>query len=186
MRQSYGMTRALIIVDIQNDYFPGGALPLSGSVAAGEKASEVLSHFREAEQPIVHIQHVQLEPDASIFAKGTVGVEIHPLVQPRDGETHFVKHTPNSFVGTPLLQHLRDLNVNDLVVVGMMTHMCIDSTVRAAFDHGFSIDLVGQACATYEQTYNGFTLPAEMIHATFLAALDGTFATVRTVADVTT
>lgn len=180
------MTRALVIVDIQNDYFPGGALPLSGSVEAGQKASEVLAHFRKTEQPIVHIQHIQQDSDASFFVAGSVGVEIHELVRPLDSETHFVKHTPNAFSGTELLQHLRDLNVDDLVVVGMMTHMCIDSTVRAAFDYGFSVDLVGEACATYEQTYSGITLPAEVIHATLLAALDGTFATVRTVKEVTT
>lgn len=73
-----------------------------------------------------------------------------------------------------------------VVVVGMMTHMCIDSTVRAAFDFDFTVELVGEACATYDQDYNGIQLPAEIIHATFLAALDGTFATVRSVADVTT
>lgn len=180
------MIRALVIVDIQNDYFPGGALPLSGSVEAGQKASEVLAHFRKTEQPIVHIQHVELDPDSSFFAAGSVGVEIHELVRPLEGETHFVKHTPNSFVGTPLLQHLQDSSVTELVVVGMMTHMCIDSTVRAAFDFDFTVELVGEACATYNQEFNGIQLPAEIIHATFLAALDGTFATVRTVADVTT
>jgi nicotinamidase-related amidase len=179
------MTRALVIVDIQNDYFPGGALPLTGSLEAGRNASEVLSHFRKTEQPIVHIQHIQQDSDSSFFVAGSVGVEIHELVRPLAGETHFVKHTPNSFAGTPLLQHLRDLNVSELVVVGMMTHMCIDSTVRAAFDYGFSVELVGEACATYEQTYNDLVVPAEVIQATFLAAIDGTFATVRTVNEVT-
>jgi len=179
------MTKALIIVDIQNEYFPGGALPLSGSLPAGQRASEVLAHFRNTKQPIVHIQHVEQDPNSSFFVAGSVGVDIHELVRPLDGETHFVKHTPNSFVGTPLLQHLRDLNVGELVVVGMMTHMCIDSTVRAAFDLDFSVELVGEACATYQQSYNETTLPAEVIQATFLAALDGTFATVRTVEEVT-
>ena len=172
------MTRALIIVDVQNEYFPEGAIPLVGSDVALAEVQKVLAYFRETNQHIVHIQHFERDVEAGYFTKGTHGAEIHSTVKPRDGEAHFTKHTPNSFAGTPLLGHLLERKITELVVVGMMTHMCIDSTVRAAFDAGFTVQLVGAACATYDQEFKGATVPAASVNAAFFAAIDGTFATV--------
>jgi nicotinamidase-related amidase len=175
------MTQALLLVDLQNDYFPGGAMELVGSSAAGDRAGALLQAFRRAGRPILHIQHLALRPGATFFLPGTPGADLHACVAPLPGEPVFQKHFPNSFRDTPLLDHLRGLGIKDLVVAGMMTHMCIDTTVRAAFDLGFACQLAQDACATRDLARPGLTVPAAQVQAAFLAALDGTFARVLTV-----
>lgn len=73
---------------------------------------------------------------------------------------------PNSFRETPLLEHLRGLDATELVVAGMMTHLCIDTTVRAAFDLGFACRLAGDACATRDLAWDGATVPAAQVQTT--------------------
>jgi nicotinamidase-related amidase len=175
------MTQSLLIVDIQNDYFPGGAMELVGSPEAGVQAGILLRQFRKAGRPILHIQHLAARPGATFFLPGTPGAEIHASAAPLPGEPLFQKHFPNGFRETPLLEHLRGQGITELVIAGMMTHMCIDTTVRAAFDLGFPCLLAADACATRNLTRGGVTVPAEQVQAAFLAALDGTFAKVRTV-----
>ena len=94
------------------------------------------------------------------------------------------KNFPNSFRETPLLDHLRERRIARLVIGGMMTHMCIDSTVRAAADLGFECLLAGDACATKALSFGGVTLPAESVQAAFLASLNGLFAKVQSVAEL--
>jgi nicotinamidase-related amidase len=178
------MTQALLLIDLQNDYFPGGAMELVGSPEAGIQAGILLQVFRRAARPIVHIQHLATRPGATFFLPGTQGAQIHPGAAPRPDETVFQKHFPNSFRETPLESHLRGLGITRLVIAGMMTHMCIDTTVRAAFDLGFPCQLAGDACATRDLTWQGLRVPAAQVQAAFLAALDGTFTTVRSVADI--
>jgi nicotinamidase-related amidase len=174
------MTQALLVIDIQNDYFPGGKMELVGSEAAATKAAQLQHHFREAGLPVIHVQHVALSPDATFFLPETYGVEIHPEVSPMGDEPVVVKHHPNAFRETGLKQLLEGLEVSDLTVVGMMTHMCIDTTVRAASDAGFNVTLVGDACATKNLEFDGLTVPAASVQAAYLAAIDGSFAEVVT------
>jgi nicotinamidase-related amidase len=178
------MTTALLLVDIQNDYFPGGRMQLHNSDAAAKQAQRLLAHFRSTNQPVVHVRHVATEPDATFFLPDTEGVEFQTLVAPEPGETVITKHTPNSFHETRLRQHLDAIGVHCLVIAGMMTHMCIDSTTRAASDEGFDCVVVADACATRSQTFGGLTVEAESVHAAFLAALSGTFASVQPLAEV--
>jgi nicotinamidase-related amidase len=178
------MKQALVIVDIQNDYFPGGAMELAGSTEAGRAAGKLLEAFRARALPVVHIQHVSTRKGATFFLPETHGVEIHESVAPRAGEPVFRKHYPNSFRDTPLLGHLRDLGIDRLVVAGMMTQMCVDSTVRAAADLGFQCALAHDACATRALSFGGTTVPAESVQAAFLAALNGLFAKVESVDDL--
>ncbi len=178
------MSTALLIIDIQNDYFPAGAMELAGSIEAGERAAELLEAFRGKSLPVIHVQHISTRPGASFFVPGTSGVEIHPCVAPSEGETLVRKNFPNSFRDTPLLQHLRDNRITRLVVAGMMTQMCIDTTVRAAADLGFDCTLAHDACATRDLSFGGVTVPAASVQAAFLAALNGLFAKVRPVAEI--
>jgi nicotinamidase-related amidase len=172
------VTQALLLVDIQNDYFPGGAMELIGSTEAGAQAQTLLQAFRRAGRPIVHIQHLAVRPGATFFLPGTPGAELHACVLPQPGEPVIRKHFPNAFRETPLHEHLRRQDITQLVLAGMMTHMCIDSTVRAAFDLGFPCQLASDACATRDLLRNGEKVPAAQVQAAFLAALDGTFAQV--------
>lgn len=171
------MSRTLVIVDIQNDYFPGGAYPLVGSVPAAERAAGVLAAFREAGDPVVHIQHVWDAPDASFMRPGTAGVEIHPLVAPAGDEPVLRKTEPNSFIGTALDATLEALAPDQLVVIGMMSSMCVDSTVRAAAERGYDVTVVHDACAAPDLDFGDTTVPGATVHASFMAALDGNFAT---------
>jgi nicotinamidase-related amidase len=174
------MNTALLLIDIQNDYFPGGRNPLVGSEAAGEFAGRRLALARRLGLPVIFIQHISTRPGASFFLPGTPGIEIHPSVASQPGEIVLQKHYPNSFRETPLLDTLRGLGVERLVICGMMTHMCVDSSVRAANDLGFEVRIVADACATKDLSYSGQTIPAASVHASFLAALNGSFGKVMT------
>ena len=178
------MKTALVLVDIQNDYFPGGKNPLEGSLEAGERAGELLRFCREHELPLVHIRHVSTRQGATFFLPGTEGVETHASVQPLAGEAVFEKHTPNSFRETPLLEHLHGLQVERLGIAGMMTHMCVDATVRAAFDHGFECWIAQDACATKALVHDGQTIPAQHVHLAFLAALKSAYGKVMSVEEI--
>jgi nicotinamidase-related amidase len=169
---------ALLIIDIQNDYFPGGAMELEGADAAGANAGAALEKFRKNGDPVIHVRHLSVRPGSTFFLPGTRGAEIHPSVSPRDVETVIEKNFPNSFRGTKLEQTLKDSGVKNLVVAGMMTHMCVDATVRHAADLGYKITLLGDACATRAQSYAGEQVPARQVHAAFLAALNGFYAKV--------
>ena len=172
------MKTALVIVDIQNDYFPGGKMELEGSTEAGRKAGSVLARFRMQGLPVVHIQHVSLHPGATFFLPNSEGVAIHESVEPLPQETVVTKNYPNAFRETPLLDLLKQNQVGRLVIVGMMTHMCVDATVRAAFDHGFRCEVLADACATRSLSFQGVTVPAQQVHAAFLAALGSVYAKV--------
>lgn len=178
------MAIALILIDIQNDYFPGGRNELAGPVAAGLKAKLLLDAFRRHDYPIVHVQHISTRPGATFFLPDTPGADIHENVKPMTGEAVIRKHFPNSFRDTELLETLRVMNAKKLVVCGMMTHMCVDSTVRAAYDYGFECILADDACATKDLATNDRKVPAEEVHAAFLAALNGTFARVLPARDI--
>lgn len=173
------MITALIIIDIQNDYFDKGAMPLVGSDKACNNAKLILERFRTKSLPIVHIQHIATRPTATFFLPNTKGAEIHEHVKPMDKEKVIVKHYPNSFRETELLDYLRGENISNLVICGMMTHMCVDATVRAAKDYGFNILLIGDACATKDQEINGQIVKAEEVQKSFLAALNYFYTSVK-------
>jgi nicotinamidase-related amidase len=178
------MTKALLLIDIQNDYFPGGAMELVGSPQAGIQAGKLLAAFRQTSLPVIHIQHISTRPGATFFLPDTAGVRIHESVAPMPGETVFQKNFPNSFRETPLLGHLRRLDVAQLVIAGMMTQMCIDTSTRAAADLGFQCVLAHDACATKALSFGGATVSAADVQTAFLAALNGLFARVLPVEEI--
>lgn len=177
------MKSALIIIDIQNDYFPGGNCELHNPGKALLHAGQVLAEFRTRGLPVHFIQHVSLEPDAAFFLPDTKGVELHRSLAPRADETIFVKHYPNAFLQTGLSDELLRKGIHHLVICGMMSHICIDTTVRAAQNYGFSVTLLEDACATKNLVWNGAAIPAETVHDVFMASLNGTFASVVKTAD---
>ena len=165
------MNTALLIIDIQNDYFPGGKYPLVNPLKAAKKAYELLQCFREHNGHHIHVQHIALESDAAFFVKGDSGSDIHDSVAHFEGEPIVYKHEPNSFLNTNLLELLREWEVERMVITGMMTHMCVDATARAASDFGFQVIVAEDACATRDLKYGETTIPAEHVHKAFLAAL---------------
>jgi nicotinamidase-related amidase len=169
--------RGLLIIDIQRDYFPGGAFPLVAPEEAAAAAQRVLEGFRDRGEPVVHLKHVWDAPDATFMRPGTDGVEIHPLVAPAEGEPVIEKAEPNGFLGTGLEEELRAGGIDELVVTGMMSSMCVDATVRAGADLGFGITVVHDACAAPDLEFGGTAVPGASVHAAFMAALGDGYAT---------
>lgn len=165
------MTEALLLIDIQNDYFAGGKMALEGMDAAAANAHRLLAAFRDRELPVFHVRHLSVRPGATSFLPGTPGAEIHPSVAPRPGEPVIEKNFPNGFRGTALLETLRGAGVDQLLIAGAMSHLCIDATTRAAFDHGFRCGVAEDACATRALEFAGRVLSARDVHAAFMAAL---------------
>jgi nicotinamidase-related amidase len=174
------MLTALVLIDIQNDYFDNGKMKLVGSDKASENARLLLDRFRKDSLPIIHIQHIATRPTATFFLPNTTGVEIHENVRSSGQEKVIIKHYPNSFRETELLDYLKSNNITNLVICGMMTHMCVDATVRSANDFGFNIVLIGDACATKDLDINGQVVKSEEVQKSFLAALNYSYATVIT------
>jgi nicotinamidase-related amidase len=173
------MSTALVLIDLQNDYFPGGAMELVGADAAVAQAARLLAAFRARRWPVFHVQHIARRPGATFFLPGTAGAEIHAAVAPAPGESTVVKHFPNGFRETRLLEDLRAQGVTRLVLAGMMTHLCVDTTVRAAADLGFQCELAQDACATRALQFDGQAVDAISVQCAYLAALNGSFAAVR-------
>jgi len=178
------MTNALLIIDIQNDYFPGGTMTLEGAEAAAAKAAQLIAAFRKKSLPVIHMQHIATRPGATFFRPGTPGAEIHASVKPQGGETVIQKNFPNSFRETKLLEHLKSLNIANLTIAGMMTHMCVDTTTRAAADLGFACSLAHDACATKALSFNGVEVPAASVQVSYMAGLNGLFAKVQSTEDL--
>ena len=165
------MKTALIIIDVQKDYFPGGKFPLVNPLDAAKNAYMLLQCFREHGGHHVHIQHISTNPDATFFISGDRGTDIHDSVAHFEGEPIIYKHSPNSFLNTNLLELLKSWGVEHVVICGMMTHMCVDATARAASDLGFQVIVAADACATRDLNFGDTTIPAEHVHKAFLAAL---------------
>ena len=172
------MKKALLIVDVQNDYFPDGKCRLHKPEEALNTIKGLLKSFREQNLPAIYVQHVSTM-QADFFIPNTEGVQIHKDIKPLDTEAVIVKHYPNSFYETDLHNELMKNEVTELVVCGMMTHMCIDTTIRAAKDYGYKITLISDGCATKDLEWNGVTLPASLIQSTYMASLNQKFANIK-------
>ena len=169
---------ALILVDLQNDYFPGGAMPLEGMEAAAREAAVLLRTFRDRAWPLFHVRHVSVRPGATFFLPGSVGAEIHASLVPIPGEKVIAKNHPNSFRDTRLLEELRAALVRDVVICGAMSNLCIDATTRAAADFGLGCSVVHDACAARALRFGSRAVAAADVHAAFMAALSGIYARV--------
>jgi nicotinamidase-related amidase len=169
--ENQAMSRTLLIIDIQNDYFPGGAFPLVEPEAAAVAARRLLDSFRAAGEPVVHLRHVWDAPDAEFMRPNTPGIEINSEVAPITGEPVIDKTAPNGFLETPLERTLRDQGADQLVIAGMMTSMCVDATARAAADLGFEVTVAADACAARDLEFRGVAVPAAAVNAAFFAAL---------------
>jgi len=180
-RLAMGPDTALVVTDIQQFYFEGGLVPLTGSVEAANQARRVLEAFRARKLPIFHVRHV---PKSVALVEGEPAdaqYRIRSEVQPAAGEKIVTKRYANSFRETDLLDSLRQKGIKTLVIVGMQTHMCVEAASRAATDLGFDVVVVHDACATRPLEFEGRTVPAEMVHAAALAAIKGTYGRVVSV-----
>lgn len=181
--QSTRAKQALLLIDIQNDYFENGANPLVGSLEASLNARKVLNAFRGDSLLVIHIQHLSSRAGSTFFIPDTKGAEIHENVTPLAHEKVITKSYPNSFRDTELLDFLKANKITDLVICGMMTHMCVDATTRAAKDLGFNCTIIGDACATKDLEFQGQNVSAKDVQISFLASLSYYYSTIRDTED---
>jgi nicotinamidase-related amidase len=158
---------ALLIIDIQNFYFPGGRMPLVEPEKAGRNAQALLRAFRDKGRLVVHVRH-NFEP----------GGEIHADVAPRAGEKVISKDHANAFKDTDLLEFLKTNKIKTVVVCGMQTHMCVEAGARAAHDYDFEVIVAHDACATRALKFGDRKVGAQDVHASTLSALAGSYAEV--------
>lgn len=175
---------SLIIIDMQNEYFSGGALELVGIEEAASNVRRLLDHFRNTAAPVIFIQHFSAKPGGGAFVPGSAGAEINKSVAPTESDTIIQKNYPNSFRETGLLDLLRSLQTEKIVFCGAMSHMCIDTTVRAAFDLGYGCSVAADACATRDLSFDNETIPARTVHRCFMASLQWGFASVKTTDEI--
>ena len=178
------MQTALLIIDVQNDYFPGGKNELIGSMDSLYQVKKLLNYFRMKNLPVFHVQHLSNRSSATFFLPDTSGSMIHDNVKPIAGETIIRKHYPNSFRETILNDTLKSMGINQLVICGMMTHMCVDSTIRAAYDLGYICTVADNACATKNLQINNEIIKADIIQKSFMSAFNGLFASVKNTDEV--
>jgi len=174
----------LLVIDVQNFYFPGGKLPLVEPLAASLKARAVLEAFRARGWPVIHVLHLAKGQAAPSPDAGDEQYRAHVNVMPKSGELVIGKREANAFRDTELLAALRQLGTTRLVVLGMQTHMCVEAAVRAAADLGFAVTLVHDACATRALHFGDVEASAAQVHAATLAALEGTYAKVQSAAEL--
>ena len=158
---------ALLLIDIQDIYFTPGPMLLHKPRCAAKNAARTLEKFRSEGKTVIHVRH-----------NFKVLSGIHSLVKPIEGEKIIHKEYPSSFLGTELREYLQENEITDLVVAGMMSHMCVDTTVRACQDYGYNVTLIDDACTTMSLKHDGKKIDAETVHAVYMASLADEFANV--------
>jgi nicotinamidase-related amidase len=169
---------ALIVVDIQNDYFSGGKWVLDGVDAAADNAARVIAAARKRGDTVIHIRHETPSPDAPFFVPGSDGAQLHEKVLNVGDELVIVKHFMNPYRETQLRDVLEQGGIKNVVVVGNMSHMCIDAVTRASDDFGYATTVIHDACATHDLQFNQVKVSAALVHAAFMAAMQFGYAKV--------
>lgn len=173
------MSIALILIDIQNDYFKNGKCELFESKKAAENTKKILLFFRKNDLPVIHVQHISTDKTASFFLPHTYGSEINETVFPLANEEIIIKHSPDSFFQTSLHTVLEKKSITKLVICGMMSHMCIDTSVRTAKKLGYDITLIDDACTTKNLSWCDVEIHANTVHQVFMASLQNSFADIK-------
>jgi nicotinamidase-related amidase len=151
---------ALVIIDIQDFYFPEGDLPLDNPELAADNASLLLEHYRSNNDLVIHVRH-NYEPGGGIYK----------IVSPVENEVVISKDQVNAFLGSNLDSILKSNSITDLVLCGMQTHMCLEAATRAASDLGYSCTVVEDACTTRQLKYGDAVVAAKDVHFVTLATL---------------
>ncbi|MDN5442280.1 isochorismatase family protein [Acinetobacter johnsonii] len=173
---------ALLVIDLQNEYLPTGKLPLVNIEQAAANAVKVIAKARQESSLVIHVQHIA-NAESPIFEPNSNGIEFQDAVKPHVDETVVIKNHINAFLNTNLKEILDSNQVTELVVIGAMSHMCVDAAVRAASDFGYKVKVIHDACTTLDLEFNCIKVPASHVHATLMAAFEFAYAQVISTED---
>ena len=173
---------ALLVIDLQNEYLPTGKLPLVNIEQAAANAVKVIAKARQLGTQVIHVQHIA-DAESPIFEPSSNSIEFQDTVKPQEDEAVIIKNHINAFLNTNLKEILDSNQVTELVVIGAMSHMCVDAAVRAASDFGYKVKVIHDACATLDLEFNGVKVPAGHVHATLMAAFEFAYAQVISTED---
>jgi nicotinamidase-related amidase len=175
------MTSALVVIDVQNEYVTGGLPivhpPVEGSL---ERIGAAIDAANAAGLHVVLVRHTETDPTAGIFVSGSPAWQLHESVASRPHVAVVDKTLPGSFTGTELESLLSDRGVDHVVIVGYMTHMCVDTTTRQAMHLGLDVTVLDDATGTVDVSDD---LPAALVHRVELGVLGDGFATVSSTSD---
>ncbi len=171
---------AVIVIDIQNEYFPGGKMPIPDGMKALQNSKRIVEFAHKNGMPVFFVRHLGAA-DGPLFAKDSRFAEFHKDLQPGKNDRVISKTTPSSFVGTDLQQQLDALGIKQLIVTGLMTHMCISSTARDAVPLGYSVIIPEDATATRDlATWDNKVVDHKILQQSALAAVADVFAEIKT------
>ena len=163
------MSRALLVIDVQNEYFTG-ALPITHPVGHLDRILSTMDLARHHGVPTVVIRHHQPAADSPVFRKGSPEWELHPEVACRPCELLVDKQLPGSFTNTPLDAWLRDRGITTVAIAGYMTQVCCDTTARQAMHLGYKVEFLSDATGTLPVSNSAGTVTAEELHRAILVA----------------
>ncbi|MCC9654204.1 cysteine hydrolase [Rhodopirellula sp. JC737] len=163
------MKRALLVVDVQMEYFDG-ALPIRHPVGHLESILEVMDRAQEAKVPTVVIRHHQPDPDSPVFRKDSDMWQLHSEVESRPRDVLIDKTLPGSFTNTDLDKFLKDNEVDTVTIAGYMTQVCCDTTARQAMHRGYQVEFLNDATGTLDVSNKAGSVTAEQLHESILVA----------------
>ena len=173
------MKRALLVIDVQNEYFTG-RMPVSYPAGSFDNILKAVDAAKQAQIPVILIRHGSPQPDATVFVKGSAGWEIHAALSAKAHLRIIDKHLPGSFTGTDLEDCLRSLGVDTVVISGYMTQMCCDTTARQAVHLGFSAEFLSDATGTLDIANYAGSVSAADLHKAILITQAMRFSKVMT------
>lgn len=171
------MNEALLLINIQNDYFPGGKCALKNTEKAFTKIKKLENNFHKDNKPVFYIKHIS-NGTTPFFFENTTGINLYHELSPQRNDEIIIKHEPDSFYKTDLQTKLKAHNINKLTISGWMTQMCLDTTVRSAYAKGYAINVIGDSCTTKDLSFNDEIISADMVNKAFLSALNSKFSKV--------
>jgi nicotinamidase-related amidase len=164
------MKRAVLVIDVQNEYFAGGQLPITHPHNHLDNILRVMDSATASGVPVVVVQHTFTQPELLFFKRGTLGWELHPEVASRPRDHWVEKRLPGSFTRTGLEQWLRQRGLDTVTIAGYMTHMCCDTTARQAAHRGLKVEFLSDATGTLPVKNAAGEVDAEEMHRAILCA----------------
>lgn len=176
------MKRALLVIDVQNEYFKG-KLPVTHPKDSFQNILKAIDSANKMEIPVILVQHSNLDKDAATFKIGTDEHDIHEEVLKRDFDKIIEKNLPGSFTGTGLKPYLNENNIETVAICGYMTQMCCDTTARQAMHLGFNVEFLSDATGTLDIFNSAGKINAEELHKAILVTQAMRFSKVITTSE---